>query len=92
MTHAYGHHRYITRLPLPNIISGTREGAARRDRARGGAMDKPTREGNLGDTYFDGTTTWLCLGGSDWVMNLPAESDALIRQRSLRDFDENDGL
>lgn len=53
-------------------------------------MAKPTREGELGETVFDGVTTWLCLGGTEWVMNLPPVSDALIRQRGLDDFNDND--
>jgi hypothetical protein len=51
---------------------------------------KPTRKGELGETVFDGSTTWLCLGGSEWVTSLPQESDPLIRQRSLRELDAGD--
>jgi hypothetical protein len=55
-------------------------------------MAMPTREGELGETVFDGTTTWLCLGGTQWVMDLPLESDALIRQRGINDLDDNGPL
>jgi hypothetical protein len=53
-------------------------------------MGTPKHSGELGDTVFDGVTTWLCLGGTEWVMKLPAESDALIRQRNLRDIEADD--
>jgi hypothetical protein len=55
-----------------------------------GGMGKPKHNGELGDTVFDGATTWLCLGGNEWVMRLPAESDAMIRQRNLRDLEADD--
>lgn len=32
---------------------------------------KPITRGQLGDTHFDGETTWLCMGGTEWVDHLP---------------------
>jgi hypothetical protein len=55
-------------------------------------MAMPTHEGELGETVFDGTATWLCLGGTQWVTDLPLESDALIRQRGVRDLNDNGQL
>ncbi|MFI5540650.1 hypothetical protein ACIA5H_30075 [Nocardia sp. NPDC051900] len=44
-------------------------------------MPKPTHEGKAGETVFDGTTTWLCLGGNKWVDKLGRESDPLNRRK-----------
>ena len=55
-------------------------------------MAKPTKEGAIGDIHFDGATTWICLGGTDWVVSLPTETDALIRQRNMQDSEGNDRL
>lgn len=50
-------------------------------------MAKPTHEGQIGDTWYDdeGQKTWLCLGGTDWVEDLPPEhgaSEIIYRQQS----------
>jgi hypothetical protein len=65
------------------------EGSVRVRRSEG-AMGRPKHNGELGDTVFDGITTWLCLGGNEWVMKVSPESDALIRQRNLRDIEADD--
>jgi hypothetical protein len=32
---------------------------------------KPTHTGALGDTVFDGDTTWVCIGVGEWVDRIP---------------------
>ncbi len=37
---------------------------------------KPTKPGKLGDIEFDGTTTWVCMGGTDWTNHIERELPA----------------
>jgi len=51
-------------------------------------MAKPTRDGEPGETEFDGQVTWVCLGGSRWTKHIERESDALYRRRDDDDLEE----
>jgi hypothetical protein len=44
---------------------------------------KPNYTGHLGDTTFDGETTWLCMGGTEWVDHLPVEEPPKVMWPNL---------
>jgi hypothetical protein len=48
-------------------------------------MAAPTRSGSIGDTYFDGQVTWVCLGGTRWETDIGAESEPGFTQAAMDD-------